>query len=316
MEGQRPGETYCVQQLLDVGGQGVLFLAQDLERPETVLLLKTPSLEYHRPAYLTTDAIQQARATTLWEAYILSLFPGTIFPEFYDLFFDATTLLDPWWRSMVTDQDPYLVMEFIQGQSLDDEIGVRHRAEQVDYESLEQLARNVAREILGLFITMSNEGDGFLYTDLRPANVMLADPRSDRRQRGWRRRFLSEMPLPPCKIDTPVRLVDAGSVIPAQARRWSVRAQHLAYVPVEQYVCYQKQECLPWPDQQFVLYTMAKTLHQVITGREPVAGQDPSFDDPKLERYSSAFVDFLHGMIDGELTFESCRNALDQTEVA
>lgn len=315
VEGQQLKGTYLVRRLLDVGGQGILFLTQDLEHPDADLLLKMPLVEYHRPAYLSMEAIEQARMTILWEAYILNLFPGTIFPEIYDLFFDTDPLLDPWWKPLVMDETPYLVMELIQGHTLDDEIGLQHKAHSVDYAGLERLAYTVAQEVLNLLTLIWDEGQGFLYTDLRPPNIMLADSTDRQGERGWRRRRKpTEMALPPCKSDTFVRLVDAGSVVPAHPQPRCPHPYHPAYIPPEHYVCYERQEPLPWPDQRFVLYTLGKTLYQLVTAREPVAGQDPDFDDPKLKNYSSAFVNSLQRLIKGQGNVASFRTVFRQEE--
>jgi serine/threonine protein kinase len=305
------GTRYRLTELFDVGGQGVLYRAEDLEYPTTSLLLKMPLREYHRSAYLTAQKINDSRFGILWEAYILNQFAGTIFPEFYDLFLQVSPLHDPWWNTAVEPEDPFLVLEFVHGQTLDDVIGFLHKAQPKNFRVLERIARQVCNEVFSLLEMLWSAKPGFLYTDLRPQNIMLADATDQRGKPGWRRRHHeTEEPLPPCRTDTAVRLIDAGSVVPtipwkSKDLTWPC---HLAYVPPEYYVSYEKSEQLPWPDVHFVLYTLGKTLWQFLAAKEPVPGQTPVFQEEIWRYYSEDLVWGIKALLDsGSASFAQVR---------
>jgi serine/threonine protein kinase len=291
-------QAYAVRSLFDVGGQGILYLAEDLLHEGMQVLIKMPFLPHHTPAYIDMEMIKQARNNILLEAYTLQLFPGTILPEFYDFFYGDNPLYDSAWDVQVTNREPYLVMEFIQGHSLEEDIFRRHSAQVVDYRAIERLAWDLAYEIADLCEILWEQGH-FLYTDLRPQNIMLAH-RNDRRGiSGWRRRFdLPEKPLPPRKISTPVRLIDAGSIICCRENLSAV-PYHPSYIPPDLYKKGTAGES--WlPDSEFVIFTLGKTLFQLITNREPLPGLNPDFGEPILQNYSPPLRSVLQGMHTGK----------------
>jgi len=287
--GKVVGDRYRLVELLDVGGQGILYLAEDITHLQMPLLVKIPLREYHRPAYLTAQKIENSRRSILWEAAILDQFAGTILPEFYDCFDQVLPLHDIWWNSSVEAEDPFLVLEFIHGQTLDDVIGLLHPVrEEKEYRRIESVAKLVAREVIGLCEMFWR--NGFLYTDLRPPNIMLADIKDLRGTSNWRRRHIDDDSLLPCRTDTAIRLLDAGSVIPVMPWEDSGWPYHLAYVPPSDYAIYEKGKQLPWPDVDFVLYTLGKTLWQFLAAKEPVPGRDPDFEGEISRNYSREVV--------------------------
>lgn len=307
-------QAYRLQWLFDVGGQGILYLAEDLRHEGMQVLIKMPFLHYHRQAYLNLEMVEQARNSILWEAAMLVLFPGTILPEFYDFFEDINPLYDPAWGIEISGCELYLVMEFIQGHSLEEEIHRRHSAQAVNYEALESLAWDVAYEALSLFQTIWEQGQ-FLYTDLRPQNIMLVHRNDRRGTAGWRRRLRlpepPEKPLPPCKVDTPVRIIDVGSIV-KRREDLTMFPYHPSYIPPAFYQSSTKGEFLV-PDSGFVIYTLGKTLFQLLTNREPLPGHDPDFGEPILRNYSTALVSVLRRMIAGDYsTFEELRSIVRQ----
>lgn len=307
-------QTYALRWLFDVGGQGILYLAEDLRHDGTQVLIKMPFLHYHRQAYLNLEMIEQARNSILWEAYMLLLFPGTILPEFYDFFENVNPLYDPAWGIGISGCELYLVMEFIQGHSLEEEISRHHSAQDVNYEALESLAWDVAYEVLS-FCQGIWEQAQLLYTDLRPQNIMLAHRDERRNTAGWRRRLRPPEPpekaLPPCKVDTPVRLIDVGSIV---KRRESLRMcpYHPAYIPPAFHQSSARGEFMI-PDPGFVIYTLGKTLFQLLTNREPLPAHDPDLKESILRNYSTTLVDVLHGMILSKYsTFNDLRSVVGE----
>jgi serine/threonine protein kinase len=258
-----------------------------------------PLRDYHRSAYLTAQKINDSRLGIRWEAYILNQFVGPIFPEFYDFFFQVNPLHDPWWNTTVESEDPFLVLEFVHGQTFDDVIGLLHKAQPKDFRALENVARQVCNEVFSLLEMLWSTGPGFLYTDLRPQNIMIAGPQDKRGKPGWRRRHhKTEKPLSPCRTDTPIRLIDAGSVVRAAPWKELTWPCHLAYVPPEYYAIYEKGEKLPWPDVHFVLYTLGKTLWQFLSAKEPVPGQTPMFEEEIWRYYSEDLVQGVKALFD------------------
>jgi serine/threonine protein kinase len=293
-------DRYRLIELFDVGGQGILYKVEDILFPELVLLLKMPLREYHRSAYLTAEKINGSRAAILWEAHVLNVFTGTIFPEWYDVFEAVNLLHDTWWNSTVADVDPFLVMEFVQGETLDDAIGYVHKSQPKNWQAIERLACQVANEVLELCQMLAPGGYGYLYTDLRPQNIMIVNERDRRGKPGWQRRRPRDPEkiriLPSIRMDTQIRVVDAGSVVPCQPwkQQWP---HHLAYVPPEYFALYEKGETLPWPNAGFVAYTLGKTLWQLLTAREPVPGQDPEFEGRVWRNYSADLTRGVNDLI-------------------
>lgn len=227
-------EVYVLRTLLDIGGQGVLFVADDLRHPGMQVVVKMPLIAYHRQAYVDRTAIREARLDLLWEAYCLAAFPGTVLPEVYDYLEDVNPLLDPAWPPEIRKCESYLVMEYINGASLDHERQVQHSGSPVNFPQIEALAWDVLEQVLLLSEKLWSERH-WLYTDMRPQNILLAQ-RDDRRgAAGWRRRFLaSEWSLPPFKVDTKIRIIDAGSIAnPADSR--GRFPHHPAYLPPDIY---------------------------------------------------------------------------------
>ncbi len=302
--------TYVIRHLVDVGGQGILYLAEDRYHPGTEVLIKMPFLPHHRPAYLDPSQIELARIGVLWEAYVLVRFRGTILPELYDFWYGMNPLYDPAWGKKITDNEPYLAMELISGLSLEDVIARLHTGI-VQHELLEQVTWNVMYQVICLCETLWEDG-GFLYTDLRPQNILLAGPNDRRGSTGWRRTFRKlETPPPPSKADTPVRVIDAGSVI----RRRNASQDfpyHPAYSPPAFGRTGQEgSKDMPMPCPYFTIYTLCKTLVQVLTNHEPLPGRDPDLEEPILKHYSPALLGVLRSMIlDNSLSFTDLKKAI------
>lgn len=287
-------DVYALRTLLDVGGQGVLFVADDLRHPGTQVVVKMPLIAYHRQAYVDRTAIREARSDLLWEAYCLAAFPGTVLPEIYDYLEDVNPLLDPAWPPEIRKRECYLVMEYINGASVDHERQVQHSRSPVNFQQIEALAWDVLGRALLLSEKLWSERR-WLYTDMRPQNILLAQ-RDDRRgAAGWRRRFLApEWSLPPCTVDTPVRIIDAGSIAnPAGIRRRF--PHHPAYLLPDVYQAIQAgQSVTPGPDS--VMHALAKSLHQLLTNEEPLPGRTPNWGHSTLDNYSPALREVLASM--------------------
>lgn len=300
--------TYALRTLLDVGGQGVLFVADDLHHQGTQVVVKMPLIAYHRQAYVDRAAIREARSDLLWEAYCLAAFPGTVLPEIYDYLEDVNPLLDPAWPSEIRNRESYLVMEHINGVSLDHERQVQHSRSPVNFRQIEALAWDVLEQALLLSEELWSERH-WLYTDMRPQNILLAQHDDRRGGAGWRRRFLaSEWRLPPCKIDTRVRIIDAGSIAnPAGSRpRFP---HHPAYLPPDIYQAMEAGHAMT-PGTLAVMHALAKSLHQLLTNEEPFPGRTPDMRHPTLDNYSPLLRDVLANMASAQCVTFSEATAL------
>lgn len=294
LQGFRLLNTYAIRTLLDVGGQGVLFVADDLRHQGTQVVVKMPLIAYHRQAYVDRAAIREARSDLLWEAYCLSAFPGTVLPEIYDYLEVVNPLLDPAWPSEIRNRESYLVMEHISGVSLDHERQVQHSRSPVNFRQIEALAWDVLEQALLLSEELWSERH-WLYTDMRPQNILLAQHDDRRGGVGWRRRFLaSEWRLPPCKVDTSVRIIDAGSIAnPADSRRRF--PHHPAYLPPDIYQAIQAGQTVT-PGPPSVMHALAKSLHQLLTNEEPFPGRTPDLGHSTLDNYSPLLRESLASM--------------------
>lgn len=294
LQGLRLLDVYALRTLLDVGGQGVLFVADDLRHPGMQVVVKMPLVAYHRQAYVDRTAIREARSDLLWEAYCLTAFPGTVLPEVYDYLEDVNPLLDPAWPPEIRKRESYLVMEYIRGVSLDHERQVQHSRSPVNFQQIEALAWDVLEQALLLSERLWSERH-WLYTDMRPQNILLTQNSDPRGMAGWRRRFLvPEWPLPPCKVDTRVRIIDAGSIAnPAGSRpRFP---HHPAYLPPENYEAILAGQAVT-PGAPAVMHALAKSLHQLLTNEEPFPGRAPDMRYPTLDNYSPLLREILTSM--------------------
>ncbi|OQY99749.1 MAG: hypothetical protein B6D41_00775 [Chloroflexi bacterium UTCFX4] len=306
--GELVGEVYRILDLIEIGGQGILYRVEHELYPNQSLLLKIPLREYHRSAYLTPQIIQHSRRMLEWETFVLEKFAGTILPEYFDFFQASSPLHDSWWNNSVDPEDPFLVMEFIEGNTLDDWIGLWHRDDSTKPEQVEQWVRWIARELLDFFEQLAH--DGFLYTDLRPANIMLANENNSRKNPQWRRRRWMDKSsrLAPVYTRSPIRLIDAGSIVHQAARADQHVPIQLAYAPPEFYRALEQGQPMPALTPDYVLYTLGKTLWQTLAAQEPVAGQDPEFSNALARKFSSELIHGVHALIRERYTdFENAR---------
>jgi serine/threonine protein kinase len=264
---------YVLRWLYAVGGQSIIYLA---EGPgDTLAIVKLAFLPYHRSAYVSTKEIQEARQRLEIEARLLERFRGTLLPEFYDLIYAPNPLHSSARGDGIVSREPYLVMEFVRGRTLLEVARHAHHAEKLDYDALEWLAWQAASAFAGFAITISNRQEVYLYSDLNPINLILTD-----------------------SLDNPVRILDAGSLIPLHADTGVPLPFTWAYVPPEYYHAYDKGQML-WPTTHYVMYTLGKTLWEVLTNRQPCPAEDPDLSEPKLRNYSPELHTLISGLVQG-----------------
>jgi len=284
----RLGDRFTLRRPYAVGGQSILFITDDREQPDRPVLTRLALLPYHRPAYITDADIRRARSRIEREAALLEQFNGSVLPQAYGLFRAPNPLLPVERDQDVIADEPYLVMEFIEGVTVREYAHHQHLLKKDSTGRLVKLSLAVARTVAELACTLF--GAGYLYADLNPRNLIVAQPRSS------------------CRI----RVVDAGSIIPtAPATDWEVPFSW-AYLLPDYYVAYQAGRRL-WPTPVSILYALGKLLWGMLTDRQPMPAEHPDLKDEKLARCPEVVRELVGGLLAGRYdSFDDLRVALGQ----
>jgi len=275
LEGLRLGDRFVLRSLYAVGGQSILYVTDDLWQPDQPVLTRLALLRYHRPAYITDAGIRRVRQRIEREARLLQEFDSTPLPRFCGLFYAHNPLHAPERGPEITDAEPYLVIELIRGVTVLESVKVYQSAIPFQRKNaLGSLALGTAHSVVHLCRALYSHG--YLYTDLNPRNLVLALAAS-----AW-----------------PVRVVDAGSIIPSSLTPDTDIPFSWAYIPPEYYEAYNAGRKL-WPTERFVMYTLGKTLWQVLTNRQPMPAEHPDVEDATLLIYPEPLVDLVRSLIEG-----------------
>ena len=274
--GLRLGERFTITELFNVGGQSLLWAATDAQQTARPALVRMALLPYHRPAYLKESDILQARRQIEYEARLLQAFADTPLPRFYGLFHAHNPLQAPERGPAITESEPYLVIERIQGLPLDQWGRLMHSAVDLTRDAgLAKMAVDIAEVMLQLNQTLLP--GGYLYADLSPRNLLLPS-----RASAWA-----------------LRVVDAGSIVPASVQPGFTVPFTWEYLSPAYYAAYQRGEN-PWPTQASALYSLGKVLWQMLTARQPVPGEHPHLTDPAFLRCPPALQVFTARLVQGE----------------
>ncbi len=207
---------YRIGHAIGQGGFGSVYKARDLQQHGRVVAIKQIDLNTLKPQDMieATDSFNR-------EVTILSALEHPNLPKFYAHFTDA----NHW----------YLVMEYIQGQTLEDILKRSHRG----YLSLNK-AMHIGEALANVLSYLHEQRPAVIFRDVKPANVMLT--RTGR-----------------------VYLIDFGI-----ARRFSsLKSKDTGplgspgYAAPEQYGRAQS-------DQKTDMYGLGATLQTLLTGREPL----------------------------------------------
>lgn len=279
---------YELHSLYDVGGQSVVFLAGTDHGKQVVV--KMALQPYHRPAYISTENIRQGRSRLEREGKLLKEFTGSLLPEFFDLIY-APNPLHPLARgNEIAESEPYLVMEFIDGETILNVSRQAHLKNPSDYRTIEWLSWETAVAVAGFLITVSDKSHGYLYSDVNPVNLMLVD-----------------------RQERPVRILDAGSLVPFQPSPGLVAPFTPVFVQPDYYEAYREGRSL-WPTVSSVMYSLGKVLWAILTNRHPHPGVDPDLTSGSLKHYSSRFLELLADLI--KMRFETFEELQDAIEIA
>jgi len=157
----------------------------------------------------------------------------------------------------------YLVMEYIEGRNLEEELA--QRGEPLPEGSVIDIARQLC-DVLGYLHALKPP---IIYRDVKPSNVMLAG-------------------------NGRVVLVDFGIARLFQTQRKGTMIGTLGFAPPEQYQ--------GLADPRSDIYSLAATLHYVVTGRDPE--KFPPFSFPPVRELRPAVSSSLAGAIDRGLAYE------------
>jgi serine/threonine protein kinase len=157
----------------------------------------------------------------------------------------------------------YLVMEYVEGRNLEEEFAARNNTPLP-----EGLVIDIARQLCEVIAYLHGMAPPIVYRDMKPSNVMLTS-------KGR------------------VVLVDFGIARLFKAQKKGTMIGTLGFAPPEQY----KGEVDPRSD----IYSLAATLHYVLTGRDPE--KHPPFSFPRVRELRPEVSSNLAGAIDAALAY-------------
>lgn len=207
---------YAITRKIAQGGQSAVYLAHDTYQGDAERAIKEMSESQIEPAKLT-----QAINDFMREARMLQSLSHPTLAKVFDLF--------------IENHKYYLVMEFVPGHNLEDEL-VQYRREALDWDEVTLWGMSLSETLNYLH----SRNPPIVYRDLKPANVML---------------------LP----DGGIKLIDFGIA------RWfhatpmgdTMQLGTDGYAPLEQY----SSRSEPRSD----IYALGASLYHLLTGRVPEA---------------------------------------------
>jgi eukaryotic-like serine/threonine-protein kinase len=236
-------KQYELIRKIGAGGSGLVFLANDtlLQRPVVIKLLKRGNL-----------TVEQMRATQLREARLASAIDHPNVCAIYDVGETSSDSGD----GGPSDQEAYIVMQYIPGKSLHKLIAEGPSSLQLVLSAGIQIADGLsAAHVLGIF-----------HRDLKPANVMLTD--------GGLIKILDFGLARRLSIDEadfdPSGPADERNLPPLGAT-YTARGGTIAYMAPEQFVTGQS-------SVQSDIFAFGLILYELATGRHPFHRPDaPDF---------------------------------------
>lgn len=278
-------QLYTLRWLYAVGGQSILYLAEGTDG--RLAIAKMALLSYHRAAYVGTENIFQARQRLEAEAAHLRRFQGSILPTYYDLIYAPNPLLSPARGEKITQREPFLLMELLAGQTLEQVAHALHVTHQAPYALLEWIAWQVLSAATDFSLAISQDEQPYLYADFTASNIFLTQDKQK-----------------------PVRILDAGSLIPFHADSAQRPPFTWDYTPPDYYEAYDRGQDL-WPTPAYVMYALGKVLWHTLTDQQLVPGKDPDLSTPVLQQYSPALRALVAQLIQRTyVSFEQLKQAI------
>lgn len=261
---------YQIVETLGQGGMGAVYKALDLSLSQRAVAIKEMSQQG-----LYGQDLQEAIDAFTRESSLLALlnYPGL--PHIYEQFEDRGRR--------------YLVMEFIEGQTLEQHLKTHQRQNRLL--PVPQVLE-IARQLCGVLEYLHSQKPPIIFRDLKPANVMLTSQGQ-------------------------VYLIDFGIARffkPGQ-RRDTIALGSEGYAPPEQY----RKATSPRSD----IYGFGATLHQLLTGDDPTNNpflfKPFSVKLPELERLVMSMVALDEKQRPANIqvihkTLERCTSAISTTK--
>ena len=234
-------KNYQVVQKVGQGGMGAVYKAQDLLLNKRVVAIKEMSQNG-----LVGQELQEALTAFTHEAEILSHLKHQSLPRIYEQFEE--------------NRQYYLVMDFIEGETLDDMLERQHSLGELL--PIEQVL-DIGRQLCRVLAYLHTRQPPVIFRDLKPANIMLD---------AHDQVYLIDFGI--------ARLFKQGQI------KDTVALGSQGYAPPEQY----RYATSPRSD----VYSLGATLHQMLTGDDPSEApfhfQPFSINIPHLE-------DLIMGMV-------------------
>jgi serine/threonine protein kinase len=232
------GGRYRVVKPLGGGGMKMVYLAEDLR-----LSARSCALAEMVDSFTNPEMQQQAVAAFQREADMLAQLSNEHIPRVYDRFSDQNR--------------HYLVMEFVDGVTLEDEMKA------AGSKLAESRVVDIALQILDTLAYLHSLEPAVIYRDLKPSNVMLTT---------------SEQ----------VKLIDFGIARHFQPLSNATMIGTQGYAPPEQY--------RGRVEARSDLYALGATMHHALSGRDPTAEPPFSFPPlgklrPEINPTLAALVD-------------------------
>jgi serine/threonine protein kinase len=232
------GGRYRVVKSLGGGGMKLVYLAEDLR-----LAARRCALAEMVDSFTSPDMQSQAVSAFQREADMLAQLNNEHIPRIFDRFSEAN--------------HHYLVMEYIDGPTLDDELrknGGKLKPEQVI---------DIALQVLDTLDYLHNLAPPVIYRDLKPSNVMITR-------------------------DGQAKLIDFGIARHFQPLSNATMIGTQGYAPPEQY--------RGKVETRSDLYALGATMHHALSGRDPASEAPFSFPSlrklcPDLDPALSTIVD-------------------------
>lgn len=207
------GQRYRIERMIGYGGFGAVYEAIDLHNTEIHVAIKET---------FDHNSIRHFRR----EFNVLKEHSHDNLPRYYDVF-----------EAEDFDENGYLVMEYVPGQSLEDVLNKEQSP------LLESQVLGYALQLCDVLNYLHSQTPPIIHRDIKPANIRLT----------------------PSGL---IKLVDFGLLKAGdQQKRSTVRGATPAYSPYEQFGS-------GGADHRSDIYSLGATLYQLLTAREPVPALD------------------------------------------
>jgi hypothetical protein len=180
---------FQMQHLLAVGGHGVLFVAQDREKPaDPQVVIKFVFMDWSRPGKHTVRELNQKREALQREGELLARGRGDVLPALVDSFSEVNLLIvEP--EPRLAPGERFVAMELIEGQPTDVAARAAARGYGRNSPELDSWVSCTLQSIGEALNRLSAQFPELTYTDVAPKNFIVSG------------------------ADT-IRVVDAGALVP------------------------------------------------------------------------------------------------------